>query len=75
MKKYEKIKIFFMGVMTALLFFVLIAATTNSRSDGEQGPYQMAIGADKYVYVLDTQTSGVVKIFVKEIPKVENITR
>ncbi len=75
MSKYEKIKIFFMGVMTALLFFILVAATTAGSSDRAQGPYQMEIGADKYVYLLNTQTSGVVKIFRNEIPKAENITR
>lgn len=64
-----------MGVMTALLFFILVAATTAGSSDRAQGPYQMEIGADKYVYLLNTQTSGVVKIFRNEIPKAENITR
>ncbi|MBU1338224.1 MAG: hypothetical protein KKD56_04065 [Acidobacteria bacterium] len=73
MNKYEKAKIFLLGVCITLVFGILVAAVTPPA--GTLGAYQMQVGADKYVYVLDTATGYVMKIFHTEIPKVENIHR
>ena len=73
MNKYEKGKIFLMGVIVTLLFGILVAAVATPAET--QHTYQMQVGVDKYVYVLNTATGYVMKIYYSEIPKVENIHR
>ena len=73
MNKYEKGKIFLMGVVVTLLFGILVAAVATPAET--QPTYQMQVGVDKYVYVLNTATGYVMKIYYSEIPKVENIHR
>ena len=73
MNKYEKAKIFLLGILVTLIFGILVAAVTPPAET--LSTYQMQVGADKYVYVLDTESGYVMKIFHTEIPKVENIHR
>lgn len=56
MSKYEKVKVFWMGFITALVLVVLVAA---AQSGGEVGRYQVVVADEGSVIVIDTKTSEI----------------
>jgi len=70
MSKYEKIKIFFMGVFAAFLTIILIAASSSSG----MGRYQVAISGAQVV-VIDTNTSEARKASFHSIAEAEGFVQ
>lgn len=63
MSKYEKIKIFLLGILVAFMFMFLLGASGCSGGGG--GRYQMSTLGTQYsraIFVLDT-TTGVISYF------------